>query len=212
MIVVLARPAVGEAVDQPRIGVEVEDDRLVGGEESFELAVCQAVRMLGIRHQLGQIHHIDEANFDIGEVLPKQGGGGQRLHCRAVPTARHDHVGLATLVVARPVPDAGSFRAVLDRRLDVEVLEMHLFVRDDDIDVIDAAQAMIGDRQQGIGVGRQVNANDARPLIGYDVEEAGVLTSLPEDKLAGDLGNVIGATSIGGRSRRRRWQGATAVW
>jgi hypothetical protein len=24
-------------------------------------------------------------------------------------------------------------------------------------------------------------------------------TSLPEDKLAGDLGNVIGATSIGGR-------------
>ena len=26
-------------------------------------------------------------------------------------------------------------------------------------------------------------------------------TSLPEDKLAGDLGNVIGATSIGGRRR-----------
>jgi hypothetical protein len=70
----------------------------------------------------------------------------QRLHCRAVPTARHDHVRLAALVVARPVPDACSFGAVLDRRLDVEVLEMHLLVRDDDVDVVDAAQAMIGDR------------------------------------------------------------------
>jgi hypothetical protein len=88
--------------------VEVEDDRPIGGEKSFELAVCQAVRMLRIRHQLRQIHHIDKADLDIGQVLPEQGRGGQRLHCRAVPTARHDHVRLAALVVARPVPDAYS--------------------------------------------------------------------------------------------------------
>ena len=39
-------------------------------------------------------------------------------------------------------------------------------------------------------------------------------TSLPEDKLAGDLGNVIGATSIGGRRSdfftARKWR--RAIW
>ena len=39
-------------------------------------------------------------------------------------------------------------------------------------------------------------------------------TSLPEDKLAGDLGNVIGATSIGGRRsdflQQENWR--RAIW
>jgi hypothetical protein len=40
-------------------------------------------------------------------------------------------------------------------------------------------------------------------------------TSLPEDKLAGDLGNVIGATSIGGSSVGFFYGkkiGAGAIW
>ena len=60
---------------------------------------------------------------------------------------------------------------------------MHLFVRDDDVGVIDAPQAMVGDRQQAmvgdrqqaIGVGRQVDADHARALVGNHVQEAGIL-------------------------------------
>jgi len=37
--VALARPAVSEPVDQPRIGVEVEDYRFVRSEEGFELVI-----------------------------------------------------------------------------------------------------------------------------------------------------------------------------
>src|SRR5208337_1429672 len=75
--VVLGRPAVSEAVDQPRIAMEVEDYRLVRGEKSFELAVRQTVLMLGVRHQFGQVNHIHEPDFDVGQVLTEQGGGRQ---------------------------------------------------------------------------------------------------------------------------------------
>ena len=44
--VVVVVAAIGEAMDQPGIAVEGEDDRLVGGEERVELRVAQAVRML----------------------------------------------------------------------------------------------------------------------------------------------------------------------
>jgi hypothetical protein len=71
--VVLMRPVVGEPVDQPGVGVEVEDDRPVRGEERLELAIGQPVRMFRIRHQPEQIHHIYEPDLDVGQVLAKQG-------------------------------------------------------------------------------------------------------------------------------------------
>src|SRR5271167_176944 len=43
MDVALAGPAVREPVDQPRIGVEVEDHRLVRSEEGLELTICEPV-------------------------------------------------------------------------------------------------------------------------------------------------------------------------
>ena len=44
--VVVIRSPIGEAMDQPRIAVVGEDDRLVLGEERVEVVVGQAVRML----------------------------------------------------------------------------------------------------------------------------------------------------------------------
>ena len=48
------RPVVGRAVDQPGIGVKVEDDRLVRSKQSLELAIGQPMPVLRIRHQLEQ--------------------------------------------------------------------------------------------------------------------------------------------------------------
>ena len=175
--VVLAGPAVGQPVDQPGVGVEVEDHRLVRGEQRLELPVRHAVRMLGVRHEPDQVHHVDEPDLQVGQMLAEQRGGGQRLHRRHVAATRHDHVGLGALVVARPVPDAGALGAVRDRRVHVEILQVHLLVGDDDVDVIGAAQAVVGHRQQAVGVGRQIDAHDARALVGDDVEQAGVLVA-----------------------------------
>ena len=41
--VVLA--AIGEPVDQPGIAVEIEDDRLAGGEQAVEIPIAQAMGM-----------------------------------------------------------------------------------------------------------------------------------------------------------------------
>jgi NADPH-dependent ferric siderophore reductase len=48
---VLTRPAVGEAVDEPRVSMEVENHWLVRGENSLELTVYQTVRVFRIRNQ-----------------------------------------------------------------------------------------------------------------------------------------------------------------
>ena len=42
---------------------------------------------------------------------------------------------------------------------------MRLLVRDDDVDVVVAAQAMVGDGEQAVGVGRQVDAHTSGLLF-----------------------------------------------
>jgi hypothetical protein len=52
---------------------------------------------------------------------------------------------------------------------------VHLLVGDDDVNIIDAAQAVVGYREQAVGVGRQVDAGHIRALVGDYVEESRVL-------------------------------------
>src|SRR6202041_2691366 len=71
--VVLAGSAIGEAVNQPWIGMEVEDDWLVRCEDRLELPISQTMRMLGAGNQPEEIDHIYESHFDVGYVVPQQG-------------------------------------------------------------------------------------------------------------------------------------------
>ena len=166
------RAAVGQAVNQPRIAVEVEDDRLVDGEQRIEVAVGQPVRMLGAGLQLEQVDDVDEADLQVGELLAQQRRRGQRFLRRDVAGRGHHHVGLAALVVAGPVPDADALGAVRDRRVHVQVLQMDLLVGDDHVDVVLAAQAVVGDREQAVHVRRQIDARDVGALVHHHVEEA----------------------------------------
>ena len=66
-------------------------------------------------------------------------------------------------------------RAVLDGLVHRQPLRRRLLSRHDDVDVIAASQTMVGDRQQTIRVGRQIDANDLRLLVDDMIDEAGVL-------------------------------------
>ena len=44
------------------------------------------------------------------------------------------------------------------RRVDVEPLELRLLVDDDQVHVVAAAETVVGDGEEAIGVGRQVDA------------------------------------------------------
>ena len=175
--VLVVRAPVGQAVDQPRVAVEGEDDRLVLGEQGVEIAVRQAVRMLARRLQLHQVHDVDDADLQLRQMLADQLDGGQRLQRRHVAAAGHDHVGLAALVVAGPFPDAEPGGAVLDGLVHRQPLRRRLLAGDDDVDVVAAAQAVVGHRQQRIGVRRQIDADDLGLLVDDVVDEAGILVA-----------------------------------
>ena len=131
--------------------------------------------MLARRLQLHQIDDVDDAHLQLGHVPAQQVDRGQRLQRRHVAAAGHHHVGLAAPVVARPLPDPEPGLAVLDRLVHRQPLRRRLLAGDDDIDVVPAAQAVIGDRQQAVGVGRQVDADDLGLLVDDVVDEPGVL-------------------------------------
>ena len=50
-----------------------------------------------------------------------------------------------------------------------------LFAGDDHIDVIAAAQAVVGDREQAVGIGRQIDADDLGFFVHDVIDEAGIL-------------------------------------
>ena len=113
--------------------------------------------------------------FKSGKLLPQHLHGGQRFQRRHVSRAGHHHVGLAAAVVAGPFPDAKSRRAMFDGRIHVEPLQLRLFAADDHVHVIPAAQAMVGHRQQRVGVRRQIDADHFGLLVHDVINETRVL-------------------------------------
>ena len=87
--------------------------------------------------------------FSSGSDWRKQIDGRECLQRGHVAAAGHHHVGLAALVVAGPFPDADAGGAVLDRLVHGQPLRRGLLAGDDDIDVVAAAQAVIGHARAG---------------------------------------------------------------
>ena len=108
----------------------------------------QAVRVLAGRLQLHQVDDVDDAHLQLRQVLAEQLHGRQRLQRGHVAAAGHHHVGLAALVVAGPLPDADAGGAVLDRLVHRQPLRRRLLAGHDHVDVIAAAQAVVGHRQE----------------------------------------------------------------
>ena len=131
--------------------------------------------MLARRLQLHQIDDIDHPHLQVGRVLSQEVDGGQRLQRRYVPAASHHHVGFSATVIAGPLPDSEPGLAMLDRLVHRQPLRRRLLAGNDDVDVVPAAQAVIGDRQQAVGVGRQVDADDLGLLVDDVIDKSGIL-------------------------------------
>ena len=81
---------------------------------------------------------------------------------------------------------------MLDGLVHRQPLRRRLLAGDDDVDVVAAAEAVVGDREQAVGVGRQVDADHLRLLVDDVVDEAGVLVAeavvvLPPDVRAEEV-------------------------
>ena len=151
-----------------------EHDRPIGREERVEVAVGEPVRVLAVGLQPHQVDDVDHAHLQLGQLTPDQVDGGQRLEGGDVAAAAHDDIRVA-LVVRGPLPDPDPARAVQDRVVDREVVQLRLLARHDHVHVVAAAQAVVGDREQAVRVGWQVDADDLRLLVDDVVDEARIL-------------------------------------
>ena len=167
--------AISEPMNQPGITVIGEDDRFVRREEHVEILVGQTVRVFAPRLEFHQIHHVDHPDFQFGEKLPQQLDSGQGFEGRHVATTHHHDIRLAAAVVARPRPDADAGGAMFDGGVHVEPLRRGLLPGDNHVHVVAAAQAVVRHREQGVRIGRQIDADDFRLLVHDVVDETGVL-------------------------------------
>src|SRR5215469_12112620 len=166
-------------MNQPRVSVEIENDRLVGSEQRIEVFVGQTVRMFLTRLQLEKVDNVNETDLNVRKFLPQHCRCSQGLLRGDISGGSHHQVGLACLVVTGPVPDADAFRAVRDGFIHIQILQVQLFVRNDYVDVVLAAQAVIGYRQQAVGVRREINARYCSALVQNHVQKTGVLMREP---------------------------------
>src|SRR5262249_4047835 len=130
------------------------------------------------------VHH---ANAKVRLVLAEKRNGCKGLERRDVTGTSHDYVGRA-IVVAGPLPYAESRGAVQNRRVDLKPIRRWLLSRDDEVDVVAAAEAVIGNRQQCISIRRKIDADDIGFLIGYVIDKAGVLVGEAVVVLAPNVG------------------------
>ncbi|TKS62328.1 MAG: hypothetical protein EWM73_02563 [Nitrospira sp.] len=75
-----------------------------------------------------------------------------------------------------------------DRLVHVEPLRRRLFPRDNDVDVVAAAQTVVGDGQERIGVGRQIDPDHLGLLIHHMIDEPRILVAEPVVILPPDVG------------------------
>ena len=131
--------------------------------------------MLARRLQAHEVDDVHDAHPEVREASPQHAHGGQRLERRNVAGAGHDDVGILVALAGCPVPHAEPARAVVGSRLDRQPGGRRLLAGHDDVDVVAAAQAVIGDGEQGVRVGRQVDADHLGLLVHHVVDEAGIL-------------------------------------
>jgi hypothetical protein len=133
-------------VNQPWVGMKVKDDWLVRGEEHLKLPIGLARRVLNIENQPERIDDVTNRTFTPGKYVRRSAMAANDSLVGTSPQLAITTSGSApwSLLAQSQIP--APIRAVFDRGFHLQILEMGLFVSDDNVHVINAAQAMIGDR------------------------------------------------------------------
>lgn len=137
--------------------MEAEDDRLIVGEDGGVFGIGKSMRMVAIRNQLEEIDDVDEADLDGRKVFSQERRGREGFLGHNIPARGYYQVRLPSSTIRSPIPHSDTLGAMYDGVLHAEVLQMILFVRDDDIDIVFAFQTVIHCRKKAIGVRGQID-------------------------------------------------------
>ena len=97
------------------------------------------MRMLRGGLQAIQVDYVHEADLERREVFTENRDRGERFHGHDVTGAGHDDVRFVAVVGTGPVPDSDALGAVEHCGLHIEIRQMGLLVRDDDVHIVLAA-------------------------------------------------------------------------
>ena len=150
------------------------------------------MRVLAFGLQGHQINHVNDPDLQVRKVAAQQVHRRQRFQRRHVARTGHHHVGLGGLsvragVAAGPLPDPQPGGAVQRGAGHIQPLRRRLLAGHHDVDILATAQAVIHHRQQGVGVGRQVDPHHIGLLVHHVVDEPGVLVRVAVVVLAPDV-------------------------
>jgi len=171
----LTRALVGESVDEPWVGMEIEDDGLVVGEDVGPLLIGHSMGMVSLVDELEEIDNVDESDLELGEELAEKSGGSKRLLRGDITAGSHDEIRLLTVVVGSKVPDSDTLGAVSNSLIHGKELKMVLLVCNNDVDVVGGTEAMVHDGEKGVSVRWEVDSDNIGALVGDNIEETGIL-------------------------------------
>src|SRR5215212_2483524 len=165
--------AVHDLVERAPVAVEGEDDLLDRGKQLDEARLAHPVRVDLAWEEGHQVHDVDDADLEFGGAIAQPVRGRHGLQGGDVAGTAENDVGLFSFGhVGSPLPHGGACGGVSYRRLHVEPLGLRLLVDHDQVHVVAAAQAVVGDREEGVGVGWPVDACDGASLGEHHVDEA----------------------------------------
>ena len=164
-------------MDEPRVAVEGEDDRLVGCEQRSRTpySTCHAgARVVGcsrIRSTTFTTRTFKSGSCSRRIVPPRasRASGTSPQHARTTSASEPSSL-------RGPRPHADAPRAVDDRLVHRQPVQRRLFAGDDHVHIVPAPQAVICDRKKGVGVreeGRRVRC--AAFLLTTMIDEPGIL-------------------------------------
>src|SRR5512133_309238 len=146
------------------------------------------MRVLTLWLQFHQIDNIDDADLQRRKMLAEEIYGSQRFQRWYVSATRHHDVWFCSFIIARPFPDSDASRAMFDRLVHRQPLRGRLFAGDHDVDIVAAAQAVIGHRKERVRVRRKINADDLCFLVYNVIDEPRVLVAESVVILPPDVG------------------------
>lgn len=136
-----------------------KDDRFVCSEQGIEFPVGKSLWMFPVMLQRHQIDDIDHTDTQVGQMFPQDADSGQDFDGGNISGAGNDDIRFASLIIAGPSPDTNAGRAVFDRSIHIQPLQLWLFAGDDDVDEIAAAQTFVRNVQQAIRIRWQIDAD-----------------------------------------------------
>ena len=131
--------------------------------------------MFRLRLQRHQIDDVDHANTQVGDLGAEDATAARASRVGTSP--QHAMTTSGSPSSRGPFPDAGAGHAVGDGFIHAHPLRSGLFAGDDQVDIVAAAQAVVGNGEQAVGVGGQIDAHDVGLLVEQVIDEARVLVA-----------------------------------